>query len=77
MDFSNISVAVAENGVVTLNVTKADGSVVAFLDPAGVQAVVAEAVAQVPVAPAVTPEAQEVDLILTDGSTQKFVKAVA
>jgi hypothetical protein len=75
MDFTNIAVSVADGGATTLTFTKADGSTVAFLDPAGVAAAVAAAVAAVPAAPAVTDEDTEVDIITTSGATKKFVPA--
>jgi adenine deaminase len=50
-----------------------DGSTTDFFDQAHVDAAVQEAVAGVQ--PVVAPEATEIDLLLTDGSTKKFVPA--
>jgi hypothetical protein len=64
----------------TINLNNDDGSVVEFLDPAGVQAAVDAAVAAIPPvegtpAPVVNPEDVEVNLVLSDGSVKKFVPA--
>lgn len=59
-------------------ITNADGSTVDLFDQAYTDAAVAAAVAAVPVTEpvnTVTPEVTEVDLVLTDGSTKKFVAA--
>lgn len=54
-------------------ITQADGSTVDLFDQAYTDAAVAAAV-QPPVN-TVAPEVTEVDLVLTDGSVQKFIKA--
>lgn len=59
-------------------ITNADGSTVDLFDQAYTDAAVAAAVAAIPTPEpvnTVAPEVTEVDLVLTDGSTQKFVKA--
>lgn len=55
----------------TINLTNDDGSVVVFLDPAGVQAAVDAAIATIPVSGTV--EVTEVELKESDGSSETFV----
>ena len=52
--------------------TADDGSTVDYFPQSYTDAAVAAAV---PAAPVVAPEATEVDIILTDGTTKKFVPA--
>ena len=56
-----------------ITLTNDDGSTVDFLDPAGVQAAIEEAALST--TPIVATEATEIDIILTDGTTKKFVPA--
>jgi hypothetical protein len=56
-----------------ITLTNDDGSTVDFLSPADVQAAVDAVTASE--APVVAPEATEIDLVLTDGTTKKFVPA--
>lgn len=58
-----------------VTLTNDDGSTVDFVDQKAVDEAVAAAVAAITPAPSVDPEAVEVDIILTDGSSKKFVAA--
>jgi hypothetical protein len=58
-----------------VTLTQDDGSTQDFFDQAHVDAAVSEALANVPAPVAVDPEAVEIDLVLTDGTTRKFVPA--
>ena len=58
-----------------ITLTSADGSTQDFFPQSYTDAAVATAVAAVTPAPVVAPEATEIDIILTDGSTKKFVPA--
>jgi hypothetical protein len=57
-----------------LTLTNDDGSTTDFFPQSYTDQAVATAVAAVP-ANTVTPDVSEVDLVLTDGSTKKFVAA--
>jgi hypothetical protein len=60
----------------SINYTADDGSVVVFVDPAGVQAAVDAAVAALPPAgPVVTPTDTGVTVTHTDGTVESFVPA--
>lgn len=64
----------------TINLTNDDGSVVVFLDPAGVQAAVDAAVAAVPApvsGPVVTPTDTGITVTRDDGTTEDFIPASA
>lgn len=56
-------------------ITNADGSTTDLFDQSYTDAAVATAIAAQTPVNAVAPEVTEVDLVLTDGSTQKFIKA--
>ena len=55
--------------------TADDGSTTDYFPQSYTDAAVA-AVVPAPVAPVVAPEATEIDVLLTDGTTKKFVPAV-
>lgn len=57
----------------TINYTADDGSVVEFLDSAGVQAAVTAALAAIPATPTVEMTDSGVTVTHTDGSSQSFV----
>ena len=58
-----------------ITLTNDDGSTVEFVNQAAVDAAVAAALAAQAPVNTVAPEVNEVDLLLTDGSTKKFVAA--
>lgn len=55
--------------------TAADGTTTDYFPQSYTDAAVAAAVAAVPTAPTVEPTDTEVDILLSDGSTKKFVPA--
>ena len=59
----------------TITLTNDDGSTVAFVDPAGVQAAIDAAVAALPAAPTVAVTDAGITVTHADGSTQDFVPA--
>jgi len=60
-----------------LTLTNNDGSTQEFNEQAYTDAAVAAAVAAIKPAPVVAPTDTEVDILLSDGSTKKFVPAPA
>lgn len=56
-------------------ITNVDGSTTDLFDQSYTDAAVAAAIAAQTPVNTVAPEVTEVDLVLTDGSTQKFIKA--
>lgn len=57
----------------TITFTAADGTTTVYYPQSYTDAAVATAVAAVPAAPVVAPEDVEVDILLSDGTTKKFV----
>lgn len=55
--------------MITATITQEDGSTVELFDQSYTDAAVAA------VTPVVAPEATEIDLVLTDGTTKKFIPA--
>lgn len=58
-----------------VTVTAADGSTVDYFPQSYTDAAVAAALAAAPIGPVVAPTDVEVDIVLSDGTTKKFIPA--